>query len=45
MIRDVHNDGRVSVGKAVGLDIVETSVDGLMEAINRDHIRWRNENG
>ena len=45
MIRDVHNDGRVSVGKAVGLDIVETSVDGMMEAINRDYIRWRNENG
>lgn len=43
MIKDVHNDGRMSVGKAVGLDIVATSVDGLMEAINRDYIRRRTE--
>lgn len=42
MIKDVHNDGRMSVGKAVGLDIVETSVEGMMEAINRDYIRRRN---
>lgn len=43
MVKDVHNDGMKSVGKAVGLDIVETSVDGMMEAINRDYIRRRNE--
>jgi len=41
MIRDVHGDGRMSVGKAVGLDIVETSVEGMMEAVNRDYIRRR----
>ena len=42
IIKDVHNDGALSVGKAMGMDIVETSVDGMMEAINRDYIRRRN---
>lgn len=36
MIKDTLNS-RVSVGKAVGLDIVDTSVDAIMEAINRDY--------
>jgi 2-isopropylmalate synthase len=41
IVKDVHNDGHISVGKAVGLDIVETSVEGMMEAINRDYNRRR----
>ncbi|MCL2032738.1 MAG: 2-isopropylmalate synthase [Methanomassiliicoccaceae archaeon] len=40
-VRDVQNDGALSVGKAVGLDIVETSVDAMMAAINRDFARRR----
>ena len=43
IVKDVHNDGHISVGKAVGLDIVETSVEGMMEAINRDYLRRRNQ--
>ena len=39
MIRNVQNDGNLSVGKAVGLDIVQTSVDAMMVAINRDYAR------
>ncbi|MDR2698388.1 MAG: 2-isopropylmalate synthase [Candidatus Methanoplasma sp.] len=42
MIRNVQNDGALSVGKAVGLDIVETSVDAMMAAINRDFAKQRN---
>ena len=42
MVRNVQNDGALSVGKAVGLDIVETSVDAMMAAINRDFARQRN---
>ena len=42
IIKDVHDDGAFSVGKAMGMDIVGTSVDGMMEAINRDYIRRRN---
>jgi 2-isopropylmalate synthase len=41
MLRNVQNDGALSVGKAVGLDIVETSVDATMAAINRDFARQR----
>jgi len=41
MIKNVQNDGALSVGKAVGLDIVETSVDAMMAAINRDFARQR----
>jgi 2-isopropylmalate synthase len=39
MIRNVQNDGNLSVGKAVGSDIVQTSVDAMMVAINRDYAR------
>lgn len=42
MVKNVQNDGALSVGKAVGLDIVETSVDAMMAAINRDFARQRN---
>jgi 2-isopropylmalate synthase len=42
MVMNVQNDGALSVGKAVGLDIVETSVDATMAAINRDFARQRN---
>ena len=42
MVKNVQNDGALSVGKAVGLDIVETSVDAMMAAINRDFERQRN---
>lgn len=37
MIKDTGNGGKVSVGKSVGLDIVDTSVDAIMEAINRGY--------
>jgi len=43
MLQDVHNDGKLSVGKAVGLDIVETSVDATMAAINRVTFDGRND--
>jgi 2-isopropylmalate synthase len=42
MVKNVQNDDALSVGKAVGLDIVETSVDAMMAAINRDFARKRN---
>ncbi|MFA6800354.1 MAG: alpha-isopropylmalate synthase regulatory domain-containing protein, partial [Candidatus Methanomethylophilaceae archaeon] len=45
MVKNVQGDGSLSVGKAVGLDIVETSVDATMAAINRDYARQRNDNG
>ncbi|MCL2510130.1 MAG: 2-isopropylmalate synthase [Methanomassiliicoccaceae archaeon] len=41
MVKNVQNDGALAVGKAVGLDIVETSVDAMMAAINRDFARQR----
>ncbi|MDR0523509.1 MAG: 2-isopropylmalate synthase [Candidatus Methanoplasma sp.] len=41
MLKNVGGDGALSVGKAVGLDIVETSVDATMAAINRDFARRR----
>ena len=41
MVKNVQNDGNLSVGKAIGLDIVETSVDAMMAAINRDFARKR----
>ena len=37
MISNREKDGRISVGKSVGLDIVDTSADAIMEAINRDY--------
>ncbi|MDR3206244.1 MAG: 2-isopropylmalate synthase [Candidatus Methanoplasma sp.] len=43
MLKNVQNDGSLTVGKAVGLDIVETSVDATMAAINRDFARRRKE--
>ncbi len=39
MVKNVQNDGYLSVGKAVGLDVVRTSVDAMMAAINRDFAR------
>ncbi|MDR1954694.1 MAG: 2-isopropylmalate synthase, partial [Candidatus Methanoplasma sp.] len=42
MVKNVQNDGALSVGKAVGVDIVETSVDAMMAAINRDYAKGRN---
>ncbi|NLU45610.1 MAG: 2-isopropylmalate synthase, partial [Euryarchaeota archaeon] len=42
MVKNVQDDDALSVGKAVGLDIVETSVDATMAAINRDFARQRN---
>ena len=41
MVKNVQNDGALSYGKAVGLDIVETSVDAMMAAINRDFAKQR----
>ncbi|MCL2786681.1 MAG: 2-isopropylmalate synthase [Methanomassiliicoccaceae archaeon] len=41
VIKGAYDCSRLSVGKAVGLDIVATSVDATMEAINRDYIRGR----
>lgn len=43
VIKGAYDASRLSVGKAVGLDIVETSVDATMEAINRDYIRGKRE--
>ncbi|MFA5452344.1 MAG: 2-isopropylmalate synthase [Candidatus Methanomethylophilaceae archaeon] len=43
MIKNTQNDGNVSAGKAVGLDIVDTSVDAIMEAINRDYSSKRKD--
>ena len=43
MVKNVQNDGNLSVGKAVGLDVVQTSVDAMMAAINRDFARQRSE--
>ena len=37
MISNREKNGRISVGKSVGLDIVDTSADAIMEAINRDY--------
>lgn len=39
VVKDPRAEGKVSAGKAVGLDIVNTSVDAIMEAINRDYSR------
>ena len=43
MVKNVQDDGNLSVGKAVGLDVVQTSVDAMMAAINRDFARQRSE--
>ncbi|MCL2143462.1 MAG: 2-isopropylmalate synthase [Methanomassiliicoccaceae archaeon] len=43
VIKGAYDLSRLSVGKAVGLDIVATSVDATMEAINRDYIRGKGE--
>ena len=43
MVKNVQNDGNLSVGKAVGLDVVQTSVDAMMAAINRDFARFKSE--
>jgi len=41
VIKGAYDDTRLSVGKAIGLDIVAASVDATMEAINRDYIRGK----
>ena len=41
MVKNVQDDGHLSVGKAVGLDVVRTSVDAMMAAINRDYARQK----
>jgi len=41
MVKNVCGEGGLSVGKAVGLDIVETSVDATMAAINKDYAKQR----
>jgi 2-isopropylmalate synthase len=43
VIKGAFDESRLSVGKAVGLDIVATSVDATMEAINRDYNRGKRE--
>ncbi len=43
MVKNVQNDDNMSVGKAVGLDVVQTSVDAMMAAINRDFAREKVE--
>lgn len=42
-LKNVQNDGALSFGRAVGPDIVETSVDAMMAAINRDYARVIND--
>jgi 2-isopropylmalate synthase len=41
VIKGAYDGSRLSVGKAVGLDIVGSSVEATMEAINRDYIRGK----
>jgi 2-isopropylmalate synthase len=43
LVKDTKGDGKASAGKAFGLDIVNTSVDAIMEAINRDHSRRKSQ--
>jgi hypothetical protein len=40
-VKDTVSDGHISAGKAVGIDIVDTTVDAFMQAINRDYARSR----
>jgi len=42
-VKNVQGDGRLSFGRAVGTDIVETSVEAMMAAINRDYACVRRE--
>lgn len=42
-VKNVQGDGRTSIGRAVGSDIVDTSVDAMMSAINRDYACIRRE--
>ena len=39
LVRDIHDDDHISAGKAVGRDIVDTTVEAFMQAINRDYAR------
>ncbi|MDR2866384.1 MAG: 2-isopropylmalate synthase [Methanomassiliicoccaceae archaeon] len=43
VIKGAFDESRLSVGKAYGLDIVATSVDATMEAINKDYNRGMRE--
>ena len=39
LTKNVKGDGNVCAGKAVGIDIIDTTVDAIMQAINRDYAR------
>ena len=42
MVRNPHREGTgLAVGRAVGPDVVETSIDAMVAAINRDFIKQR----
>ena len=41
VIKGAFDDSRMSAGRSVGVDIVATSVEATMEAINRDYNRGR----
>ena len=41
-VKNVQGDGNMSFGRAVGPDIVETSVNATMAAINKDFARIKN---
>ena len=43
LVRDVAGDGTISAGKAVGRDIVDTTVEAFMQAINRDYARRKGQ--
>lgn len=43
VIKDNHSGGRTSVGKGIGTDIVQTSVEATMEAINRNYHRIKED--
>ena len=42
-VKNVQGDGRIAFGRAIGTDIVQTSVDAMMAAINRDYALTRRE--
>ncbi len=42
-VKNVQGDGKLSYGRAIGQDIVQTSVDAMMTAINRDYALTRRE--
>lgn len=42
-VKNVQGDGKISYGRAVGSDIVQTSVDAMMSAIGRDYALTRRD--